>query len=282
MTNGLSLEKLPLEVIHHVFSLLSTRDLTLLRLTSHSMLSAATANTHWRRRFFDSLLPSYAALTDISSIAHNQWAFQLVPDGWFRAYITVIRIAREDWLHTNEELKGSTWMVFFKSFLREGGAKSDDAAAHALVELTHDLTSVPIEGLPLRGSSWHVDQNKSLRFSAYPPIVPSRDPHTWSLSVLNTTILEESNTAGLIDEDKRQALESSVRDSLQAIQDRRKSELSARFRKLHLLRSEARERSMNCDYQGSSNSGSSRSGSASGGGDERIVVSPLGEAGTYT
>jgi len=152
-------------VIHHVFSLLSPRDLTLLRLTSHSMLSAATANTHWRRLFFDSLLPSHAALTDISSIAHNQWAFQLVPDGWFRAYTTVIRIAREDWLHTDEELKGSTWMLFFKSFLREGGASSDDAAAHALVELTHDLTSVPIEGLPLRGSSWYVDQNKSLRCS---------------------------------------------------------------------------------------------------------------------
>lgn len=154
-------------MIHHVFSLLSTRDLTLLRLTSHSMLSAATANTHWRRHFFDSLLPSHAALTDISSIAHSQWAFQLVPDGWFRAYITVIRIAREDWLHTDEELKGSTWMLFFKSFLREGGASSDDAAAHALVELTHELTSVPIEGLPLRGSSWYVDQNKFLRCS-YP------------------------------------------------------------------------------------------------------------------
>jgi len=103
-----------------------------------------------------------------------------------------------------------------------------------------------------------------------------------ALSVLNTTILEESNTAGLIDEDKRQALESGVRDSLQSIQERRKSELSARFRKLHLLRSSAREQSMNCGYQGSSNSGSSRSGSASGGGDERIIVSPLGEAGTYT
>jgi len=152
-------------VIHHVFSLLSPRDLALLRLTSHSMLSAATANTHWRRHFFDNLLPSYAALADISSITHSQWAFQLVPDGWFRAYTTIIRIAREDWLRTDEELKGSTWMVFFKSYLREGGASSDDAAAHALVELKHDRTSVPIEGLPLRGSSWYVDQNKSLRCS---------------------------------------------------------------------------------------------------------------------
>ncbi|RPA97927.1 hypothetical protein L873DRAFT_1689447 [Choiromyces venosus 120613-1] len=301
MADGLSLEKLPLEVIHQIFSLLSPRDLTSLRLTSHSILSAATANAHWRRHFFDSLLPSHAALIDIPSIPHNQWAFQLVTDGWFRAYTTVIRIAREEWLHTDEELKGSTWMVFFKSFLREGGASSDDAAAHALVELRHDMTSVPIEGLPLHSTSWYVDQNKSLRFSGYPPNVPSRDPHTWcrvmqhvsvlmltdspefleALNVLSSTILEESYAAGLIDEDKRQALESGVRDSIRTVQEKRKSELSTRFRKLHLLRSSARERSMNCSYQGSSNLDSSRSGSSSGSGGERIVVSPMEEAGMY-
>jgi len=103
-----------------------------------------------------------------------------------------------------------------------------------------------------------------------------------ALGVLNTTILEESNTTGLIDDDKRQVLESGVRESLQAIQEKRKSELSARFRKLHLLRSSARERSMNRGYQGPSSSGSSRSGGAGGGGGERVVVSPLEEAGMRT
>ncbi|KAG0643788.1 hypothetical protein HOY80DRAFT_283453 [Tuber brumale] len=304
MANGLSLEKLPLEVIHQVFSFLSPQDLTSLRLTSHSVLPAATANTHWRHHFFDGLLSSHAALIDISSIAHNRWAFQLVPDGWFRAYTTLIRIAREDWLRTDEELKGSTWMVFFKMYLREGGASSDDANAHALVELKHDLTSNPIEGLPLQRKSWYVDQNRTLRFSGYPAIVPSRDPHTWcrvmqhvsvlllsdspefldALNVLNTAILEESNAAGLVDEDKRQALESGVHDSLRDAQEKRQSELSARIRKLHLLRSSARERSMNYGYQsssnsGSSNSGSSNSGGASGSGDEGIAVGPVGEAG---
>ncbi|PWW78905.1 hypothetical protein C7212DRAFT_356157 [Tuber magnatum] len=303
MANGLSLEELPLEVIHQVFSFLSPRDLTSLRLTSHPMLSAATANAHWRRNFFDSLLSSHAALTDISSIAHNRWAFRLVPDGWFRAYTTIMRIAREEWLRTDEELKGSTWMVFFKSFLREGGASSDDAAPHALVELTHDSTSIILEGLPLRSGPWYVDQNKTLRSSGYPPIVPSRDPHTWcrvmqhvsvllltdspefldALNVLNTAILEESHTAGIIDEGKREALESGVRDSLRTVREKRKSELSARLRELHLLRSSAREQSMNYDYQGSRNPGSSgSSGSASGSGDGGIVVSPLGGPGMCT
>ncbi|CAZ79338.1 unnamed protein product [Tuber melanosporum] len=280
MVIGLSLEKLPLEVIHQVFSLLSPQDLTSLRLTSRSILPAATANTHWRHHFFDGLLSSHAALIDISSIARDQWAFQLVPDGWFRAYTTLIRIANEDWLRTEEELKGSTWTVFFKMYLREGGASSDDETGHALVELTHDLTSNRIEGLPLRSSSWYVDQKKTLRFSGYPPIVPSRDPHTWyALNVLNTAILEESNTAGLIDEDKRQALESGVHDSLRAAQEKRKNELPARLRELHLLRSSARERSMNCGYERPSDLGSSKSGGASGSGNGGIAVGPVEEAG---
>ncbi|KAG0136671.1 hypothetical protein HOY82DRAFT_598923 [Tuber indicum] len=317
MVNGLSLEKLPLEVIHQVFSLLSPQDLTSLRLTSRSILPAATANTHWRHHFFDGLLSSHAALIDISSIARDQWAFQLAPDGWFRAYTTLIRIANEDWLRTEEELKGSTWTVFFKMYLREGGASSDDETGHALVELTHDLTSNRIEGLPLRSSSWYVDQKKTLRcsyhlhfyfltslppsskVSGYPPIVPSRDPHTWcrvmqhvsvlllsdspefldALNVLNTAILEESNTAGLIDEDKRQALESGVRDSLRAAQEKRKNELPARLRELHLLRSSARERSMNCRYERPSSSGSSKLGGASGSGNGGIAVGPVEEAG---
>ncbi|CUS14710.1 unnamed protein product [Tuber aestivum] len=294
MANGLSLEKLPLEVIHQVFSFASPRDLISLRLTSHSIRSTATANTHWRRHFFDSLLSSHAVLTDdISSIAHDLWAFRLVPDGWFRAYSTVMRVAREDWLRTDEQLKGSTWTVFFKSFLREGGASADDATPHALVELTHDSTSIILEGLPLRGGPWHVDQNKTLRFSGYPPIVPSRDPHTWcrvmqhvsvlmladspefldALNVLNAEILEESSAAGLIDMDKRQALESGLRDSLQTVGEKRKSELSARLRNLHLLRSSAMEQSMNYGYQGTGNPGSSRSGGASASGNGGIVES---------
>lgn len=76
----------------------------------------------------------------------------------------MVRVARNEWLWTEEQLKGTTWMVFFKAFLKEGGARGDgDGSWHALVEMRPDLTCHPLEGLPLNISSWYVDVRRSLR-----------------------------------------------------------------------------------------------------------------------
>ncbi|RPB07837.1 hypothetical protein P167DRAFT_495186 [Morchella conica CCBAS932] len=237
--NGLSLESLPLEVIHQIFSLLTPTDLASLRLTSHALRSSATSNPHWRRHFTD-LLPAHAALLDVAAIPPSAWSFAHAPDGYFRAYTTLVRTAREDWLHSDQDLKGTHWMVLFKAFLKEGGARSDDPNFHTLIEMRADCTSCPLEGLPLNTSSWYVDGRPSLRFPCYPPNVPSRDPFTWcrimqhNLLHLNTTILTASN----LPEAQRDARIKTLQEASDAVLENRKKGFFDRLKMLHLLRSE--------------------------------------------
>ncbi|KAH0602431.1 uncharacterized protein H6S33_008770 [Morchella sextelata] len=251
--NGLSLESLPLEVIHQIFSLLTLTDLTSLRLTSRPLCSSATANPHWRHHFTN-LLPAHAALLDVAAIPPSAWSFAHVPDGYFRAYTTLVRTAREDWLHSDQDLKGTLWMVLFKAFLKEGGARSDDPNYHTLIEMRADCTSIPLEGQPLNSSSWYVDGRPSLRFPCYPPNVPSRDPFTWcrimqhvsvlmltdspdlleNLVHLNTSILNASN----LPEAQRDARIKTLQEANDAVLENRKKGFSDRLKTLHLLRSE--------------------------------------------
>lgn len=150
-------------VIHQIFALLPPPTLASLRLTAPSLHAPATSSLHWRSHTLH-LLSAHRALQDVSAVPIPVWSFSLVPDGWFRAYTTLFRIARTEWLWTDEQLKGSTWTVFFKAFSESGG----NGPWHALVELRANLMSHPLEGLPLNISRWHVDGKPSLRCGLFP------------------------------------------------------------------------------------------------------------------
>lgn len=51
--------------------------------------------------------------------------------------------------------------MFFKAF-SEGGGDGGNPVWHALVEMRPDLTSHPLEGLPLNISRWYVDGKQNL------------------------------------------------------------------------------------------------------------------------
>lgn len=146
-------------VIQQIFSYLPTSDLASVRQCSSYLSLYATSNHLWQSRC-QALWRRYVTLQDCRAIPAKLWSFSCVPNGWFRAYITIIRIARDDWLTCDDDLKRNVFMVFFKSHL------GDNVGAehwHALVKFEEDGMVHPIDGLPLYSNVWSVDEMKTLR-----------------------------------------------------------------------------------------------------------------------
>ncbi|KAL7273480.1 hypothetical protein RUND412_003655 [Rhizina undulata] len=266
----LSLEKLPLEVLLEILVYLSPRDLFSLRLTSHSLHLPASSNLLWRQHLLG-LLNVHGALLDILSIPQKLWAFSLLHNGWFRAYSILHRVARGEWLFSDKDIIGSTWMVFFKSHLKEHGRPtSKDGSVisveeakrwHALIEFSEDGTFKAVDGLPLREGSWSVDKGM-LHVTPYPPSFPSRDPKTWcrvlqtfsvllimdapeflgSLVDLNSEVLREAVRKRIISREEKETRERALEEARRRkLMDEKDDDLARRLRGLWSFRREERE-----------------------------------------
>lgn len=101
------------------------------------------------------LLASYEALQVVSSIPLNLWSLCLVHDGWFRAYATTMRIAKQAWLHSKEELIGNTWMM--PSYAEEFEELTEDGLSSVLAQLAFRNESQ--RNLRVR-RGWHVGRGR--------------------------------------------------------------------------------------------------------------------------
>jgi len=186
------LEKLPSEVLHHILSNLAPFDLASVRLVSRSILCLATSNTHWRRIVIEDLLPNYVALQDIASLPLRLWAFSLVEDGWFQAFLKLHNVARDPWLQRQEDLYNQVFMIYFKSHLRQGGAEAGLEDYHVLCGFTPDNWAKTLDGLPLENKKYAVVDGEMI-VSAYPPNIPGRDPRTWCRTFEHISVLMVSD-----------------------------------------------------------------------------------------
>ncbi|KAK9458756.1 uncharacterized protein V1516DRAFT_681881, partial [Lipomyces oligophaga] len=199
----LDLVDLPREVLYLIFSQLSTKELTVLRLVCRKFKTIASENALWKPRILENwhgraAMAFFQTLNLVAAVS-----FDLISDGWFRAHVAVTTVLNSKWLRKRTDLTSCRWRVHMKTGVRSYDFVENECEeeASSIISFLNNGRVLQIKGLPILAPfQWRTNSTLTMvSVSAYPSWIVARERRSWNRMLINRIGIIQSNEPGFFD-----------------------------------------------------------------------------------
>ncbi|RPA84056.1 hypothetical protein BJ508DRAFT_413074 [Ascobolus immersus RN42] len=189
-----SVSCLPIEVVHHILGHLSPRELLVVRQLTRTLNHFSTVNHLWQPHTLE-LIQARPVLFDLRQVPPSAWSFSHSPDGWFRAYLTIMKTSKSGWVPTEDGIRNTCWSVHFTGL---DLVDEIPEKPQAICRFDSDGIVYVIDGHLLEPHKWWIE-NGAVRVPAYPALRPSRGKYTWGRVLTHSGVHMLSTSADFLE-----------------------------------------------------------------------------------